>query len=407
MDGCIEVRQGRRRSPPSSSSRSNLVGGVAVRHPATAPVFGEAIKTYSLLTVGDGLVRPDPALLISLSVRSHRHPAPDRAWTSVPTCCPPVHPGTRRRAPAGGRRDLAVAIVPARSPQDPRSSSSAGRCSCWQPTAAERREIGSARGGRLKSRDRTRRAVAGLARRLVARCASSPSSSRSRRPHRPRRSGQGGDLLDACARSGQAPRSSSRGHPARADARQPRAAGEHYAVRVNGVDVGPVKPPRVTSCPRRRRGLAPGNPTREPSSGFPPRGADRVPAPGRDHRRHGRRPRVGHHDHLAEVVRPNAGRLLSRQDVKMLIDVVKQSDPVVVDELNGASVTTGEIQRVLQMLLDERSASRPRPHLEVVSERSRVTKDPEQLGERLPPWVRSAGRAERRCEAPRAVPDPW
>ena len=40
--------------------------------------------------------------------------------------------------------------------------------------------------------------------------------------------------------------------------------------------------------------------------------------------------------HLAEVVRRNAGRLVSRQDVKLLVDMVKQSDPVVIDELNGA-----------------------------------------------------------------------
>src|SRR5262249_51870486 len=84
----------------------------------------------------------------------------------------------------------------------------------------------------------------------------------------------------------------------------------------------------------------------------------------------------------AEVVRRNAGRLLSRQDVKMLIDVVKQSDPVVIDELNGANVTTGEIQRVLQMLLDEGVGIRDLVRIfEVVSERTRVTKDVEQIVE--------------------------
>ena len=86
--------------------------------------------------------------------------------------------------------------------------------------------------------------------------------------------------------------------------------------------------------------------------------------------------------HLAEVVRRNAGRLLSRQDVKLLIDVVKQSDPVVIDELNGANITTGEIQRVLQSLLDEGVGIRDLVRIfEVVSERSRVTKDPEQIVE--------------------------
>ena len=68
--------------------------------------------------------------------------------------------------------------------------------------------------------------------------------------------------------------------------------------------------------------------------------------------------------HLAEVVRRNAGRLLGRQDVKLLIDLVKQSDPVVIDELNGANVTTGEIQRVLQIAARRRRRHpRPRAHL--------------------------------------------
>jgi flagellar biosynthesis protein FlhA len=86
--------------------------------------------------------------------------------------------------------------------------------------------------------------------------------------------------------------------------------------------------------------------------------------------------------HLAEVVRRNAGRLLGRQDVRMLIEVVKQTDPVVVDEMNAANVTTGEIQRVLQMLLDEGVAIRDLVRIfEVVSERSRLTKDVEQIVE--------------------------
>ena len=82
------------------------------------------------------------------------------------------------------------------------------------------------------------------------------------------------------------------------------------------------------------------------------------------------------------LFRSNAGRLLGRQDVKLLLDVVKQSDPVVIDELNGANVSTGEIQRVLQILLDEGVGIRDLVRIfEVVSERSRVTKDPEQIAE--------------------------
>jgi len=86
--------------------------------------------------------------------------------------------------------------------------------------------------------------------------------------------------------------------------------------------------------------------------------------------------------HLAEIARRYAGRLLSRQDVKTLMDMVRASDPVVADDLNAANVTLGEMQRVLQELLDEGVAIRDLVRIcEVVSERARSTKDVEALVE--------------------------
>jgi flagellar biosynthesis protein FlhA len=58
--------------------------------------------------------------------------------------------------------------------------------------------------------------------------------------------------------------------------------------------------------------------------------------------------------HLAEVVRQHAGTLLSREDVRMLVEALRASHPSVVEELTPALMTLGEIQRVLQSLLDER-----------------------------------------------------
>jgi flagellar biosynthesis protein FlhA len=57
--------------------------------------------------------------------------------------------------------------------------------------------------------------------------------------------------------------------------------------------------------------------------------------------------------HLAEVVRANASRLLGREDVRALTEVVKQTNPVVVEELTPALLSLGQVQRVLQALLDE------------------------------------------------------
>src|SRR3712207_1479867 len=57
--------------------------------------------------------------------------------------------------------------------------------------------------------------------------------------------------------------------------------------------------------------------------------------------------------HLAEVVRQNASALLGREDVKVLVEMVRRSHPAVVDELTPALLTLGEVQRVLHALLGE------------------------------------------------------
>jgi flagellar biosynthesis protein FlhA len=57
--------------------------------------------------------------------------------------------------------------------------------------------------------------------------------------------------------------------------------------------------------------------------------------------------------HLAEVVRQNAANLLGREDVRLLVEMVRRSHPVVVEELTPALLTLGEVQRVLHALLEE------------------------------------------------------
>jgi flagellar biosynthesis protein FlhA len=57
--------------------------------------------------------------------------------------------------------------------------------------------------------------------------------------------------------------------------------------------------------------------------------------------------------HLAEVVRSNPSRLLGREDVRALTETVKRTHPVVVEELTPGLLSLGQIQKVLQALLDE------------------------------------------------------
>ena len=86
--------------------------------------------------------------------------------------------------------------------------------------------------------------------------------------------------------------------------------------------------------------------------------------------------------HLAETIRRQAAQLLSRQEVKELIDLVRQSDPAVVDELLAAELTVAEVQRVLQDLLTEEVPIRDIVRiLDVLGERARVTRDPNELTE--------------------------
>ncbi|PZS25864.1 MAG: flagellar biosynthesis protein FlhA [Pseudonocardiales bacterium] len=57
--------------------------------------------------------------------------------------------------------------------------------------------------------------------------------------------------------------------------------------------------------------------------------------------------------HLSEVVRTQASRLLGREQVRELADVLKRTNPVVVEELTPALLSLGEVQQVLHAMLDE------------------------------------------------------
>lgn len=62
--------------------------------------------------------------------------------------------------------------------------------------------------------------------------------------------------------------------------------------------------------------------------------------------------------HLTELIRRHAGDLLTRQDVKSLVDNVKQTNAAVVDELIPGVLGIGEVQRVLVNLLSEKVSVR-------------------------------------------------
>lgn len=86
--------------------------------------------------------------------------------------------------------------------------------------------------------------------------------------------------------------------------------------------------------------------------------------------------------HLTEIVKSYAAELLTRQDVTALIDNAKLVNATVVDELIPTVLQIGDIQKVLQHLLRERVPIRDMVTiLETMADFGGRVKDPDQLGE--------------------------
>jgi flagellar biosynthesis protein FlhA len=80
--------------------------------------------------------------------------------------------------------------------------------------------------------------------------------------------------------------------------------------------------------------------------------------------------------HLTETIRAHSAELLTRQDVKTLLDQLKQSNAAVVEEVVPDVLSLGEIQRVLQGLLGEGVAIKDLSViLEAIGDKARVTRD--------------------------------
>ncbi|MBN1524470.1 MAG: flagellar biosynthesis protein FlhA [Spirochaetales bacterium] len=79
--------------------------------------------------------------------------------------------------------------------------------------------------------------------------------------------------------------------------------------------------------------------------------------------------------HLTEIIRQHSSEILGRQEVQSMITTLKQDYPAVVDEVTK-QLSTGEIQKVLQGLLDERVSIRNIVViLETLADYSSIAKD--------------------------------
>lgn len=86
--------------------------------------------------------------------------------------------------------------------------------------------------------------------------------------------------------------------------------------------------------------------------------------------------------HLSEVIKRYAHELLSRQDTKALIDNLREHAPALVEEVIPSILGIGDIQKVLQKLLKEKISIRNlHAVMEALADYGQYTKDPDLLTE--------------------------
>jgi flagellar biosynthesis protein FlhA len=361
----------------------NLIGGFVIGVVQMGLPIGEAINTFSLLTVGDGLVSQVPALLVSISsglivTRSAggkdlgsdvfgqfaRQGASVRSagFVVLMMALVPGLPklpflifglglvilGRRLMAKDVAADDASAAAVlaaEANAPQPPASPVQLAIDSRVEPLELDLAYdlielVDSASGGDLLDR-------VGALRRKIA--------------------GEFGIVM-----------------PAIRTRDEPDLPSYTYVIRVHGVEVGRgVAPAGRVLVIGDDLARYPGDDIIEPVFGLPARW---VPIEFRAEAEIAGNTVVDRSalvvTHLAELVRRRAGKLLSRTDVKALLDSVNATDPAVVEDLTGASVGVADVQRVLASLLDEGIPIRDLVRiLESVGERARVTKVPDALTE--------------------------
>ncbi|WP_026551945.1 flagellar biosynthesis protein FlhA [Arthrobacter sp. H20] len=84
--------------------------------------------------------------------------------------------------------------------------------------------------------------------------------------------------------------------------------------------------------------------------------------------------------HLSSIITGNAARLLTREDVRVLTDGVREVSPSAVEELIPGMLSLAEVQRVLQGLLAEQIPINDLPRIyESLTLRAKVSADPEGL----------------------------
>jgi flagellar biosynthesis protein FlhA len=348
----------------------NLAGGFTVGVVQHGQSLQEAVSTYSLLTIGDGLVSQIPALLLSVATGL----IVTRAAGDADMGSDLVRQLTRQRQPLriAGFAALGLCMIPG-IPKIPFLVAGGAILVLSTRTAPEEAPAAAdAEPAALPSPDSVEAIVEEirvdpLELELAADLIDLVDTS------------SGGDLLDR-VKSLRRKMASDLGvvvPPVRTRDNLDLPLST-YAIRLFGVEVARGEaPPRTVLAIGDRLDSLPGRRTQEPVFGL---AAVWVPTELRSQAELAGATVVDRSSvlttHLAEVVRGYASRLLGREDVKMLTDAVKRTHPAVIEELTPSQLSLGEVQRVLQALLEEQVSIRDLPRIfEALSLRARVSKE--------------------------------
>lgn len=86
--------------------------------------------------------------------------------------------------------------------------------------------------------------------------------------------------------------------------------------------------------------------------------------------------------HITEIIKKQAHLLLGRQETKQLIDHLKESYPILVEEVTPEPLSIGDVQKVLAKLLREHVSIRNLPVIfETLADFGKMTNDTDLLGE--------------------------
>ncbi|QIK84291.1 flagellar biosynthesis protein FlhA [Sanguibacter sp. HDW7] len=359
----------------------NLVGGFAIGMAQRGMSAGEALETYSLLTIGDGLVTQIPALLLSVSTGLIVTRSASDSDLGTATGAQLSQSSTAMLI--AGSASIGLALLPG-MPKLPflgvgivlvlASRRIRGRDAAREAAA----ELEAGAGQAEPQRDATEQILEEMrVHALEVRLA--PDLVDLVRP------GASDDLLGRI-RSLRRSIALDLGivvPPVRTrdSVELPPAT---YSVLVAGVEVGTgVLPPGRVLALGDDLGSLPGEPVREPVFGLDGRW---VPTESRFSAEMMGATVVDRVSvlatHLSDIVVQHADRLLTREDVRVLTESLKQVSPAVVDELVPGLLPLGEVQRVLAGLLVEGVSVRDLGRIfEALTTRARVSTDPEGLVE--------------------------